>query len=366
MLHCPGARHSRRRSAANGPEAPASTRGITEENDVRKIVLACALTAAVPGAGSATAAQLITGADIKDGSVTGRDIKQGSVPVNRLSDGAQQLLRNANGVRVTANSSQPGPRGESGATGATGAQGERGPQGVQGVQGPQGDKGDKGDRGEQGDDARLPTAGNWGIVNRNTIGSPDQSLRSGPTTPPNGRGSLNLTVQGAPNFTTSAQQEKAAWGNEIDFAGRALASVTTVGYWFFQTGEDNAKGSPNTPTIQFEVDSNGAAAGGFSTLTFVVNNPAANAWTPFVNAATAPVAGSQGWWLSGAAGTATGCTQATPCTFSQVQAALPEATILSAMVSKGRDFTWQGAIDALRINGTLYDFEEHGVVERAA
>jgi hypothetical protein len=30
-------------------------------------------------------------------------------------------------------------------------------------------------------------------------------------------------------------------------------------------------------------------------------------------------------------------------------------------VSKGRDFAWQGAVDGLRINGTIYDFEPLGV-----
>ena len=35
-------------------------------------------------------------------------------------------------------------------------------------------------------------------------------------------------------------------------------------------------------------------------------------------------------------------------------------------VTKGRDNSWQGAVDGLRINGTVFDFEETGVFERAA
>ena len=35
-------------------------------------------------------------------------------------------------------------------------------------------------------------------------------------------------------------------------------------------------------------------------------------------------------------------------------------------VSKGRDNSFQGAVDGLRINGTVFDFEETGVFEQAA
>jgi hypothetical protein len=44
----------------------------------------------------------------------------------------------------------------------------------------------------------------------------------------------------------------------------------------------------------------------------------------------------------------------------------PAATIISAGVSKGRDYEFHGAVDGLRINGTVFDFEETGVVERGA
>jgi hypothetical protein len=32
------------------------------------------------------------------------------------------------------------------------------------------------------------------------------------------------------------------------------------------------------------------------------------------------------------------------------------------MINKGRDFEWQGAVDALRVNDTVADFEERGVI----
>ena len=45
---------------------------------------------------------------------------------------------------------------------------------------------------------------------------------------------------------------------------------------------------------------------------------------------------------------------------------MPDATILSAQITKGRDYAFTGAVDALQINNTVYDFEPFGVTESAA
>ena len=42
------------------------------------------------------------------------------------------------------------------------------------------------------------------------------------------------------------------------------------------------------------------------------------------------------------------------------------AVIYSVAVSYGRNEVWNGAVDGLRINDTIYDFEEYGVIERPA
>ena len=39
--------------------------------------------------------------------------------------------------------------------------------------------------------------------------------------------------------------------------------------------------------------------------------------------------------------------------------------ILSVAVSKGRDYFWSGAVDGLRVNDTVFDFEERGVFTAA-
>ena len=41
------------------------------------------------------------------------------------------------------------------------------------------------------------------------------------------------------------------------------------------------------------------------------------------------------------------------------------ATILSVAVGKGRDYAWSGAVDGLRVNDTVFDFEERGVFTTA-
>jgi hypothetical protein len=188
---------------------------------------------------------------------------------------------------------------------------------------------------------------------------------------------LSLTVDGEPRFSGTSgpggtdQREQATFGNEVDFVGDPFSAITEIGFHVYTTAENNARGNPNMPNIKIEIDPNlSATPTNFSTLTFQPENSAAG-WSGYINAATAPTSGNgQGWYLSTAAGVATGCTIATPCTFTQVKTALADggdaATIYTIGIGKGRDFAWEGAVDGLRVNGTIYDFEPFGVIERAA
>ena len=324
-----------------------------------KVVAACAATAIVVGGTTATAASLITGANVKDNSLTGLDIRNlrtadlatGAVRTDDIKDGTIRLRDLSTEVRKAI--AKGGPAGANGANGATGATGATGAPGGQGPQGPQGPQGAPG---QDGDDAMI-SSGNWGVMSRNVIGSPDIDLRSGPATPPLGKGSLKFLVGSGPPL------EKAAYGNEQDFFGQAVSGITEVGFHVYTTGENNALGNPNMPSITFEIDPNlSSTASNFSSLVFVPNNTASNAWSGYIDGTSAA---SGFWFLTGAAGTATSCNQTTTCTLAQVKAALNDggdaALILTVSVTKGRDFAWQGAIDGLNINGTVYDFEETGV-----
>jgi hypothetical protein len=317
-----------------------------------KIVGACAATAIAVGATSAGAASLMTGAQVKDNSLTGLDIK--NIRSGDVKDGSIRLRDFSSEVRSAINSGNANTGSSAGANGATGAPGANGTNGGNGTPGT---PGTPGAAGAPGRDATV-SSGNWGVIARNTIGSPDIFMRSGPGTTPRGTGSLGFSVA---DDGTPAGLEKAAYGNEKDFAGNAVSGLNALGFAVFTTGENAALGTPNMPSIAIEVDPNlTASPSNFSTLVFVPNNTTPNQWTSID--ATDPAAGF--WFLTGAAGPATNCNQTTTCTFAQAKTALAQgtgATIYTVGVTKGRDHAWQGAIDALRINTQVFDFEETGV-----
>lgn len=290
---------------------------------IKTIVIAvCAML--ILGASTAGAASFITSKKILDGTILGRDIHKSTISESRLSKGVRTKLNHL---------AQPGQNGAAGATGNVGATGATGAPGA---------------AGQNGADATI-SSGNWGIVNRNTIGSPDMTFRSGPATPPVGTGSLNIVVGDA--------TEKAAFGNEVDFAGTPLASLDTLAFGVYTTGEDRAISPANLPSIGIEVDPTGpgsATAPNFSTLVSVPVDAPANQWS------TQDASGGQ-WFYTGAAGTASNCNQTTTCTFAAAKAAFPQATLFTMQITKGRDNAWQGAVDALRVNAKVYDFEATGV-----
>jgi hypothetical protein len=290
--------------------------------------------------GSATAGALITSAKIKDGTIQNKDIKKGTIALDRLTPATQKAVKLA-GV--------PGPAGANGAAGTPGAAGKDGAPGttLQPSVSP------------TPTPTAAPSADHWGVVNRNTIGSPSAFLRSGPADPALGSGSLNINVRDG--------SEKAAWGNEVDsFAGGLFSNITALGFRVYTTGENISAGgaSANMPSITFEVDPNiDGKASNYSSLVFMPNNTAANQWSGYIDA-TSDAAGF--WGGTGSAFTGTKCDiNGTRCTFTELQSYLNDggdpATILTAAITKGRDFGWNGAVDGLRINSTVYDFEETGV-----
>ena len=190
------------------------------------------------------------------------------------------------------------------------------------------------------------------------MGNGDAFLRSGPyvgfgaTTgnePPMGVGSLALR--------TGSGADKAVFGNEVDFFGDALSTISSVSFWEYTTRENRAISLTNLASVSFEIDPKTASA--YSTLNYVASAIPANRWTKVTTT-------DKSWWLTGAAGTSTGCNDTTYCTLDEVKAALPDATLYSVQLSKGRDNAFTGAVDALQIGSTVYDFEPFGVTETPA
>jgi hypothetical protein len=294
----------------------------------------------VAGGGYAVAGSLITSKDIADGSVRCKDLREAVC----------EKIKKKNGK------GEPGPRGPAGPQGPAGPAGPQGPAGPAGPQGPAG--------------TAEYVGPQWGVIARNTIGSAVADLRSGPFAgteePPYGIGSLGIAV-GDNALAGGTPQEKAAFGNEVDFQGDPVADITDVGFHVFQTGENAAVDPRNLPTITFEIDPNlGSNPTGYTSLVYLPDPVPSNLWSTYIDATAA----GDHWFMTGAAGTASGCNQTTYCDWDGVQEALNDggegATVLTFGVTKGRDWKWVGAVDGLRLNDTIYDFEPFGVSEVAA
>ena len=265
------------------------------------IVLGATTILALSAGSGAVAAGLVTSADIEDGTIRTRDMRDDSIRTAQINDGS-----------VKQNDLDPGISSQLGYTGAA-----------------------------------------WSIVDRNVIGNGDAYLRAGPSsagsTPPLGEGSLGLR--------TGSGTDKAVFGNQTDFAGDPLSGINTVKYSVFTTSENRSISPENLPNAQFEVDPNGPGTeGGFSTLVFVPE--AQDAGWHEIDASTAPR-----WYYTGSFGTSSGCNQTTYCTLEEAKSKAPDATLYTVQLSKGRDNAFSGAVDALTLNTTTYDFEPLGVRE---
>ncbi|MGQ0468167.1 MAG: hypothetical protein ACT4QG_22975 [Sporichthyaceae bacterium] len=211
---------------------------------------------------------------------------------------------------------------------------------------------------------------NWGAILRNVIGSADAQLRNGPfatnfgldAKPPMGSGSLELNIANGQSRTT--------YGNEVDWVGKKVADIGSPSFWVYTTGENMKKGpagpdgkptaSPtNLPNISIEINPD-AAGKTYATLVFVPTKaPSPGTWTKFE-------AGDGYWYLTGDAfKTVNGgsCGDDKQCTLAEVKAYVgANNSIYSIGIGKGRDMEFHGAVDALTIGETTYDFEARGVV----
>ncbi|MFB6978133.1 hypothetical protein [Streptomyces scopuliridis] len=218
----------------------------------------------------------------------------------------------------------------------------------------------------------------WGVITRNTIGSPVAALRNGPfgsfgvkgpsARPPYGRGSLGIEVADKSTSLTPPS-EQVEFGNEVDFYGDRVLALKQVGFHVFQTGENVSYGGPgNMPNIKFEINPNLTAAPATTYSSMVWNpapSPVTDRWSGYLDATRTGT-----WYLTGNAGNMTGCKLSAQCTFQQLKTTLNDGgaqpTVYTAGVGKGRDYMWIGAVDGLRINRTVYEFEADGVRTRHA
>ena len=299
------------------------------------VVIGAVVLVGLGGASGAVAASMVTSSDIKNDTVRSRDVHNGTLGEQDMNDYTVGKIN------------QPGP------------QGPAGPEGKQGPQGPPGD-------------AATYNGPNWSIIDRNTIGNGDAYLRAGPSStafgeaadqakPPMGDGSLGIR--------TGSSQDKADFGDAVDFVGDKVADLQTLKYSIYTTGEHNSINAANLPNLTYEIDPNNpditSTSGSEVHYSSMVYVPAAQAagWKEHDASATTNDTGAGWYFTNGPTATATGCTPASLCTLKDAQQGIPDATVYTVSISKGRDNAFSGAVDKLVINNDTYDFEPLGVTK---
>jgi hypothetical protein len=183
----------------------------------------------------------------------------------------------------------------------------------------------------------------WAFVDDNGNGGVGQMV-SGPETPPLGSGSAELSV------SDSGQGYMLA---TAAYTGTKLSDITTLSYSSYQTGPTLAI------ALQFDIQYTPDATGYQGRLVFepyenghVTVGSGWQSWSPLEGT----------WWATKAPGK-TLCPQGEPCTWAQVRANWPDATISGNTVFKAGSgwASFDGNVDAFTIgvNGvnTTYDFE---------
>jgi hypothetical protein len=382
--------------------------------------IAVALAFVAGGAGVTTAQNLITGADIKDGSIKAADLANGAVNSSKIADGqvgkadlgsnAVNSAKIVDGQVLTAdignnavNSAKIADGQVKSADLANGgvAKGDLASNAVNSAKIVDGqvltaDIGNNAVTSAKIADGTIEaddispgaqesltayTGANWGVIDRNVINNGDAYLRAGPShaaippagtpqVPPFGVGSLGIRTGGRDNATGGPSDDKAAFGNQVDFARTLVSDLTAVSFYVYTTAENIASGAPavNMPNIAIEISANLLAVPGPVDFTTMQYEPGAQLPVAWIQQ-DAVADDDPHWRLTGEEGEATGCNQVTACTFAEVIAALTAddvtdgepALIGTVAISKGRDFAFSGAVDALQINDTVYDFEPNGV-----
>jgi hypothetical protein len=193
----------------------------------------------------------------------------------------------------------------------------------------------------------TPPLKSWTIYNRL---APTGTFRNGPATPPLGSGSLELTTPtGADKITAF----------NYDHVGTPLRDINALGYSTYRT----TGSAQQVAAMNIEVDVNGTAPGGFTTLVFepvynttqgaVVNNQ----WQTW----DAYSGGNAIWWSSNPITSAPN--RDTFVSWNTIVAANPDAVIVGGFgINQGSgNPALTTAVDALKIgansNTTTYDFE---------
>jgi hypothetical protein len=169
-----------------------------------------------------SAAQSVTGKDVKNGSLTGADIKAGSITGKEVKNGSLTAADLAPGLTA----------GAAGAAGAAGTGGAAGAQGAKGDTGPAGSQGAKGDAGTPG----PPALAGLEIVS-STSSFDSSTYKQNAVTCPAGKTAISggssdtAATQPAPLAVVTSQPGK---------NGSATSAGQTPDGWFASMNEESA------------------------------------------------------------------------------------------------------------------------------
>ena len=186
---------------------------------------------------SATAASLITGAQIRDHSITAVDIANNTLTTTQIKDGSLRVADFAPGSVLKGATGAQGPEGPQGATGPRGYQGATGLQGVAGPAGPAG--GPQGPQGPQGIQGPSGATGATGA--QGPAGMSGNTIMHGTIV-------LRLTTELCPTGTTDIGAFAAQDYYSYRF-GQPLVSVDTVTSHWTGTGYSGLYLAQNSSAI---------------------------------------------------------------------------------------------------------------------
>src|SRR5215211_1851176 len=205
----------------------------------------------------------------------------------------------------------------------------------------------------------TPPTNNWVLYTRN---AGTGTFRVGPGAPPSGVGSLEtVTPTGADKVTLF----------NFDHVGTPLADIDALGYSTYRAANPSDNDA-QLPAINIQVDVNGAAPGGFTTLVFepVYNTSQGAIQDDVWQTWDAYLGGQAIWWSSNPIPSAPN--RNTFVSWSTIVAANPDAVIVGGFgINQGSGnpaLTASSDVLTIGTNGecVTYDFEPYKVATTAA
>jgi hypothetical protein len=207
-----------------------------------------------------------------------------------------------------------------------------------------------------------PSSADWYFYNDQNDAvlteSADHGFVAGPGTPVIGTGSVHLTKTTNDSYGIATAQ----------FAGTPLSDITALQYSTYRTSGTSAQ----VPSLGFDIDTDNTVAdttyeGRLTYEPYFTQTVNTGAWQTWDTLNDSAGTGTGNWWFSHAGGNVTTtCTQSDPCTWAQVKAAFPNASMRTVgqfilRTNGATNEAFDGNADNLTVGisgtNTTFDFE---------